>query len=71
MEDFKVGGLVAYATKDSFGYQYIVAKVTKVNKDSCGLRTQPDNVFVCIPKHALTRIKTVWQDTMKLVEGEN
>lgn len=65
---FKHGDIVAYRTKDWHGYQYIFAEVTQ---DEAGvdiyLKTIPNDVCLRIPAHVLTKVKTVWQDSMKLV----
>lgn len=65
---FKCGDIVAYRTKDWHGYQYIFAEVTQ---DEAGvdiyLKTIPNDVCLRIPAHVLTKVKTVWQDTMNLI----
>lgn len=68
---FKQGDLVAYATKDWHGMQYIFATVSSdTTTGDVPLRTVKSDVAICIPSHVLTKVKTVWQDTMKLVNGK-
>jgi hypothetical protein len=69
---FKKGDLVAYATKDWHGMQYIFAEVThdQVGSSHVHLKTVPNDVALTIEPHALTKVKTVWQDTMKLVSSK-
>lgn len=67
---FKQGDLVAYATKDWHGMRYIFATVSKdVHSTTADvpLSTVDNDVAISIPAHVLTKVKTVWQDTMKLV----
>jgi hypothetical protein len=73
---FKRGDIVAYRTKDWHGYQYIFAEVThdqaltlNTEANVC-LKTIPNDVGLLIPAHVLTKVKTVWQDTMKLVSDK-
>lgn len=67
---FKRGDLVAYAAKDWYGMQYIFAEVTldQIGSSRVHLRTIPNDVALAIEPHVLTKVKTVWQDTMKLVD---
>lgn len=71
---FKKGDLVAYATKDWHGMQYIFAEVThdQIEKDQVyiHLQTLPNKVYIAIPSHVLTKVKTVWHDTMRLVNNK-
>jgi hypothetical protein len=65
---FKAGDIVAYRTKDWHGYQYIFAEVTRDQTDGdVSLKTIPNDVGLLIPAHVLTKVETVWQDTMKPV----
>ncbi len=68
---FKKGDLVAYATKDWLGMRYIFATVSRdTTTGDVPLRTAESDVAICIPYHVLTKVKTVWQDTMKLVNNK-
>ncbi len=65
---FNKGDIVAYRTKDFHGYQYIFAEVrADSNGKEVGLTTIPAGVSLIIPANVLTKVKTVWQDTMKVV----
>lgn len=65
---FKKGDLVAYAAKDFHGMRYIFATVSRdTDSGDVPLRTVESDVPICIPQHVLTKVKTVWQDTMKPV----
>lgn len=68
---FKKGDLVAYATKDWYGMRYIFATVSSdTTTGDVPLRTVESDVAICIPYHVLTKVKTVWADSMKLVNNK-
>ena len=69
----KPGDIVAYRTKDFYGYQYIFATVEYIDKHGAHLTTLctesgTSGTSLLIPPHVLTVIKTVWQDSMKEVK---
>lgn len=68
-ETLKPGDVVAYRTKDSHSYQHIVAQVIRVGEETVAIKTLLGRACLLIPAHVLTKIKTVWADSMKLVEG--
>jgi hypothetical protein len=61
---FAKGDAVAYRTRDMHGDQWICAIVDSHRKTGQVDITTNDGVKLLIPATVLTKIKTVWRDTM-------
>jgi hypothetical protein len=70
---FKVGEAVAWRTQDIHGYQWyhgtVMAHYQRPSRVSVLVShpSSPEGTTMSVPWRVLTRIKTVWADTMKSV----